>query len=159
MDFLTPSGRSERMSRIRSRNTGPELELRKRLHRLGFRYRIHYANLPGRPDIAFPSRKIVIFVHGCFWHGHHCKIGHTPKSNTEFWTRKIKTNADRDAKRVRQLRRLGWRVLTVWECGLGTIRKTESTLRAVARWIDSHPPRSSSGDLSRHAKGTAKPRK
>ena len=105
------------MARIKSRDTKPEMMVRSTLHRLGYRYRLHVKGLPGSPDIVFPSRKKIILVNGCFWHGHTCPRGRSiPKSNVEFWVTKIQTNRQRDARTLRKLRREGWRVLTVWEC-------------------------------------------
>jgi DNA mismatch endonuclease (patch repair protein) len=105
------------MSRIRGRDTKPELEVRKQLHRLGYRYRLHVSTLPGTPDLAFPSRKKAIFMHGCYWHGHTCKYGLAQsKTNKAFWRTKIRENQARDARAARLLRRLGWKVLIIWEC-------------------------------------------
>lgn len=119
MDRLTPEQRSQLMSRITGCDTAPEMLVRSMLHRLGYRYRLHSPNLPGRPDLVFVSRKKVIFVNGCFWHGHHCKKGQVkPATNQIFWADKIDTNRARDHRVQGQLRRLGWRVLTVWECEL-----------------------------------------
>lgn len=107
------------MSRIAGRDTAPEMLVRSMLHKLGYRYRLHSPNLPGRPDLVFASQKKVIFVHGCFWHGHHCKHGQTKSAtNPKFWADKIDTNRARDRRVQGQLRRRGWRVLTVWECEL-----------------------------------------
>jgi DNA mismatch endonuclease (patch repair protein) len=122
-DTLTPSERSERMSRIRSRDTKPELVLRKALHALGLRYRLG-SRLPGKPDLVFPRYKAVVFVHGCFWHRHEgCKVATTPKSNTDFWTEKFGRNVARDARVTRELEEAGWRVFVAWECDLaGKVR-------------------------------------
>lgn len=106
------------MSRVGAKDTGPEREVRRMAHALGYRFRICRADLPGRPDIVFPSRNKVIFVHGCFWHGHSCGKGKLPKSNTDFWAAKIALNRARDRRSVRALRRLGWSVLVVWQCQL-----------------------------------------
>ncbi|WP_342393739.1 DNA mismatch endonuclease Vsr [Pseudomonas viridiflava] len=123
-DFLTPAERSERMSRIRGKNTRPEVKLRKALHRLGMRYRLHGAGLPGKPDIVFARYKAIIFVHGCFWHRHPgCSIATTPKSNTDFWLDKFQKNIARDAKAVETLKLLGWHVLVIWECNLSSAKK------------------------------------
>ncbi|MCR1345510.1 very short patch repair endonuclease [Acidithiobacillus ferrooxidans] len=113
-------GRSENMRRIRSKNTSPELAVRKLLRSLGFAgYRIHRKDLPGKPDIAFISRKKAILIHGCFWHGHGCKEGlREPKSNRGYWLPKIERNRQRDAVHLAEMNRLGWSVLTVWECEL-----------------------------------------
>ena len=105
------------MSRIRARDTAPELSLRRALRAIGCTgYRLHYAKVPGRPDVAFVGRKVAVFVHGCFWHGcPHC-AQRKPKSNSDFWTRKLQANKARDARKVRALRKAGWQVITVWEC-------------------------------------------
>lgn len=109
------------MGGIRSKNTKPELTLRKALHRMGFRYRLHVSNLPGHPDIVLPKYKAAIFVHGCFWHGHNCRYFKWPKSNTVFWKDKITGNKKRAKKSERQLNKAGWRTLVVWECELGKV--------------------------------------
>jgi DNA mismatch endonuclease (patch repair protein) len=127
-DFLTPAERSDRMSRIRGKDTQPELALRKVLHRLGLRYRLYGAGLPGKPDLVFPRYRTVVFVHGCFWHRHDgCNIATTPKSNTPFWLEKFEKNVARDARVATQLEALGWRVFIVWECELGSAIKTKET--------------------------------
>lgn len=107
---------SERMRRVGSKNTAPEMIVRQMLHRLGYRYVLHDRRLPGQPDLVFPSRGKVVFVHGCFWHGHDCRRGTRPKSNAVFWATKIEGNKVRDTRHLRTLRALGWRVLVVWEC-------------------------------------------
>jgi DNA mismatch endonuclease (patch repair protein) len=107
------------MSRVRQKDTGPELVVRKILYSRGWRYRLHARDLPGRPDIVFRGRKAAIFVHGCFWHGHKgCKLATVPKTRTEFWCNKIEANRTRDIAAVEQLEGLGWKVLTVWQCEL-----------------------------------------
>ncbi|MDR1181195.1 MAG: very short patch repair endonuclease [Bacteroidales bacterium] len=117
MDIWSKEKRSEVMSKIRSKNTEPEMILRKALFAKGYRYRINYKKLPGKPDIVFPKYKTVIFIHGCFWHGHeHCKIAHIPKRNTDFWARKISMNKERDKNNEMKVAALGWKVLTFWEC-------------------------------------------
>lgn len=115
-DVVTPEMRSRMMSGIRGKDTGPEMTLRRGLHRQGFRFRLHYKALVGRPDIAFPGRKAAIFVHGCFWHRHPgCRYTTIPKSNQDFWTLKFNSNVVRDAKTMEALTNAGWRVLVVWE--------------------------------------------
>ncbi|MGV2464814.1 UNVERIFIED_CONTAM: DNA mismatch endonuclease Vsr, partial [Pseudomonas aeruginosa] len=127
-DFLSPAERSDRMSRIRGKDTQPELALRKILHKLGLRYRLHGAALPGKPDLVFPRYRTVVFVHGCFWHRHAgCNIASTPKSNTPFWLEKFEKNIARDARVAAQLEAEGWRVLVVWECELASMAKTQAT--------------------------------
>lgn len=128
MDRLSKERRSYLMSRIRSTDTGPEIAVRKIAHRLGYRFRLHRANLPGRPDIVFPCKSAVVFVHGCFWHGHFCKRTKMPKSRTDFWNEKINRNRYRDIAIRQHLRRLGWRVMVVWECALRHPDKVERML-------------------------------
>ena len=107
------------MRAVKSKDTKPEIILRKMLHALGYRYRLHRRDLPGSPDLVFPGRRKIIFVHGCFWHGHPCRgEPRLPKSNREYWVPKIRRNAERDAEHERALIELGWHVLTVWECEL-----------------------------------------
>lgn len=130
------------MASVRSRDTGPELHLRKMLHRAGFRYRLNVRKLPGSPDLVFQSRKAVIFVHGCFWHAHTCRWGKAPKSRSAFWLAKRRTNRARDRKRIAELRRLGWRVLVVWQCEL---RQPEATLRRAIRFLERRNDRQPAG--------------
>jgi DNA mismatch endonuclease, patch repair protein len=115
-DRITTAQRSALMSRVKQRDTKPELLLRSLLHRLGYRFRLKVPKLPGRPDIIFRPRKKVIFVHGCFWHGHHCKRGNLPSSNEVFWKTKIEGNRVRDARVLADLLALGWSSLVIWEC-------------------------------------------
>ncbi len=110
------------MRAVKSKDTTPELHLRRALHALGFRYRLNVKDLPGKPDLVFPKHKVALFVHGCFWHGHECKRGRrVPKSNTEYWRDKIGKNRIRDRKNKKALEALGWRVLTVWECAIASL--------------------------------------
>jgi DNA mismatch endonuclease, patch repair protein len=119
MDTVSPRRRSEIMALIRSKNTQPELVVRKLVSALGLHYRLHVANLPGRPDLVFRGRRKIVFVHGCFWHQHaRCKVAHMPKSQVAYWRRKLEGNRERDLRNVRRLRRAGWQVLTVRECQL-----------------------------------------
>jgi len=118
VDRVSPKTRSSIMASVSSKNTGPELTIRKLLFSIGYRYKLHPRNLPGTPDIAFTKREKVIFVHGCFWHGHECKYGRLPKSRTEYWAEKIKTNRHRDKKNLRKLHDLGWQALVIWQCQL-----------------------------------------
>lgn len=105
------------MSRVRSKNTKPEVFARSVLHRMGYRFRVHRKDLPGNPDIVLPKHRAVIFVHGCFWHRHPgCSKATVPKTNTDWWRNKLENNVERDARNYRQLRELGWRVFTLWEC-------------------------------------------
>lgn len=118
MDTVTAEVRSRNMARIRSKNTAPELELRRALYSRGLRYRIHVRKLPGSPDVVLTKWKTVVFMHGCFWHGHTCKYSRLPKSNQEYWSSKISRNAEKDQQHLVALEAQGWRVLTVWECSL-----------------------------------------
>lgn len=119
VDDLTPEQRSWNMSRIRGRDTKPEILVRSLLHRIGFRFRLHRRDLPGTPDIVLPKHRAVVFVHGCFWHRHPgCRYAYTPKSRVDFWTQKFAANVKRDAKTRRALEQAGWQVLVVWECEL-----------------------------------------
>lgn len=121
-DIFDPEKRSSIMRAVKSKNTKPELALRKALHALGYRYRLNVKALPGKPDLVFPRYKTVIFMHGCFWHGHQCKRGdRTPKTNRAYWSEKIARNKARDKKNAAALTALGWRVITVWECELKTL--------------------------------------
>lgn len=121
------------MQSVKTHDTGPELTVRKLLSSLGYRYRLHAKKLPGRPDIVFPGRKRVIFVHGCFWHSHGCKKGRVPKSRLDYWGPKLKTNKERDAAQVRALRSLDWSVLVVWQC---EIDNSEKLRKKLCRFID-----------------------
>lgn len=116
-DIVDPERRSEMMAGIRSRNTAPELAVRRIAHRMGLRFRLHRKDLPGRPDLVFPRHRLAVFVHGCFWHRHEgCRHASMPKSRTATWTRKFAANVERDARQQTALRSLGWGVLVVWEC-------------------------------------------
>jgi len=128
VDIWNREKRSECMSKIRSKDTKPELALRKALFARGFRYRVNDAHLPGKPDIVLPKYKTVIFLHGCFWHRHEgCKYAYTPKTNTEFWVDKITSNRERDKINAEKLAVFGWNVLTVWECEIRHIYKHDIT--------------------------------
>lgn len=119
MDHLSPDERSHRMALVRSKNTKPELAARRLLFHLGYRFRLHSADLPGKPDIVFRKRRKVIFVHGCFWHRHQgCRLTTTPVSREGFWREKFKRTVERDQRAIDRLSELGWSVLVVWECQL-----------------------------------------
>jgi DNA mismatch endonuclease, patch repair protein len=137
-DVVDPATRSRMMSGIRGKNTRPELLIRKALHAHGFRYRLH-CDLPGKPDICLPKHRAVIFVHGCFWHGHGCHLFKWPKTRPEFWRAKIGRNCEVDAAAKLRLTELGWRTGTVWECAIkGRCRQsTESITRRIAEWLRS----------------------
>jgi DNA mismatch endonuclease (patch repair protein) len=124
------------MSRIPGKNTAPELSLRKALHGLGLRFRLHGKHLAGKPDLIFPKYRTVVFVHGCFWHRHDgCRVANMPKSNIPFWVEKFEKNVARDKKVADELTRNGWQVLVVWECELGTPTKVLQTAQLVAGQI------------------------
>ena len=119
MDRVDPEVRSANMRAIRSKGMKPELAVRRMLHGMGYRYRLHRQDLPGRPDLVFASRRKVVFVHGCFWHQHRdptCRLVHRPKSNLNYWLPKLKRNVARDAKHRAHLAEMGWKVLVLWEC-------------------------------------------
>ncbi len=126
-DIVNAAKRSEIMSRIKGRNTKPELIVRRIAHGLGFRFRLHRGDLPGSPDMVFPRYRTVVFVHGCFWHRHDgCQYAYRPKSRIQFWTKKFEENVARDARNEIALRDLGWRVLVIWECET----KSQAAVRA-----------------------------
>lgn len=136
MDIVSPEKRSEMMSHIRSKDTTPEINLRKYLFKQGFRFRLHVKNLPGHPDIVLPKYRSVIFVHGCFWHQHEgCRIAKMPKTRTEFWEEKFKRNVERDKENVKALQNAGWRVLVVWECEISSKKSTK--FNDISNWIKS----------------------
>jgi len=124
-DTRTPEQRRRIMQSVATKDTEPELALRKLIYRLGFRYRLHSKKLPGRPDIAFPGKKKVIFMHGCFWHAHGCEKGHAPKSRLDYWAPKLAATKERDALSGKRLRALGWSVMTVWQCELKNLEALE----------------------------------
>jgi DNA mismatch endonuclease (patch repair protein) len=139
MDIVSPERRSAMMSGIRGQNTKPEVAVRKLAHRLGFRFRLHRRDLPGSPDLVFPRRKKVVFVHGCFWHRHPgCRFAYNPKSRVEFWQAKFATNVERDVRVQRDLETLGWDVLTIWECETADAENLAQTLLA---FLESTPAR------------------
>lgn len=118
-DNLTPEQRKHTMSRVKGKDTGPEMQVRRWVHKMGYRYRLHRKDLPGNPDLVFPAHHKIIFIHGCFWHGHDCKAGRKqPKTHSDYWTAKLARNKSRDAANQRLLTEQGWRVLVVWECEL-----------------------------------------
>ena len=137
-DTVSPEVRSRIMSRIRSKNTQPEMILRRGLHALGFRYRLHDRKLPGTPDLTFPRRRVALFVHGCFWHGHDCPLFRWPKTREEFWRAKIARNIENDRKHRAALLADGLRVGVVWECAIKRRDRSEvdAVIRRVARWIE-----------------------
>lgn len=133
-DKFSPAQRSWIMRQVQSRNTKPELLVRSLAHRLGYRFRLYRRDLPGTPDLAFPARTKVIFVHGCFWHGHPCRRGaRLPKTNAEYWQTKIARNKKRDRQHRRALRQLGWSTLVLWECQL---RDQQRLAAKLSRFLD-----------------------
>jgi DNA mismatch endonuclease (patch repair protein) len=134
-DTLTKAERSSLMSRIRGKDTKPEVFVRSALHRAGFRFRLHGAALPGRPDIVLPRHRTVVFVHGCFWHRHGCRLSSEPATRRAFWREKFARNRARDQRTARALRNLGWRVVTVWECSLRTTDRRERAIATLVRKI------------------------
>ncbi|MCY4416022.1 MAG: DNA mismatch endonuclease Vsr [Chloroflexi bacterium] len=137
-DTVSPEARSRIMARVKSKGMKPEMRVRRLLHGLGYRYRLHRADLPGRPDLVFPSRRKVIFVNGCFWHRHDgCPRVRIPATNTEYWVTKLERNYIRDARNISALEYLGWTTLTVWECELSDL--SAATDRMVAFLDDSAP--------------------
>lgn len=139
-----PSLRSWTMAQVRSKNTTPEIAVRKAAHALGLRFRLHRSDLPGKPDIVFPARRIALFVHGCFWHQHRCKRARRPKTNTAYWTKKLDRNLQRDRSTAQALRKSGWRCAVIWECETKDLRRLEATLQRIvaAPVVVSRPRRS-----------------
>ena len=127
-DRITKEQRSKNMSQIRSKDTSIELKVRKYLFSLGYRYRVNYKELPGKPDIVFTKKKIAIFIHGCYWHGHNCnsRYAHISKSNTNYWNTKIQRNQERDKRNIEQLEKDGWKVIVLWECEIKDNLKKKS---------------------------------
>ncbi len=144
VDVVDKATRSRMMSGIRGRDTKPELLIRRGLHQRGIRYRLHVRKLPGRPDIVLPKYSAVIFVHGCFWHGHECHLFRFPSSNAHFWKKKISRNRLNDAAHAEALLASRWRVLNIWECAIkGRARRDPALLlNAVERWLNSKSRRS-----------------
>ncbi len=143
-DVFGPLKRSDVMRAVKGRGTGPELRVRRLIWSLGGRYRLNRADLPGKPDIVLASRRLAIFVHGCFWHGHDCARGaRVPKANRSYWTAKVASNRRRDAAACAALEANGWRVETVWECAL---KQPDTLAAAAASWLDEGQPQ---GPLSK----------
>lgn len=133
-DIVNRARRSEIMSKIRGKNTEPELVVRRIAHKLGLRFRLHRRDLPGRPDLVFPRYRLALFVHGCFWHRHAgCRYAYTPKSRTSFWTEKFATNVARDERNEGLLQELGWRILVIWECETWDEDNVRLTLKKLLR--------------------------
>lgn len=133
MDNRSKAKRSHTMRAVRSKDTAPEMVVRRALYRQGYRYRLHRKDLPGKPDLAFISRKKAIFVHGCFWHAHGCRYGQPPKSNLEFWLPKLARNAERDQESYKALASMGWKTLVIWEC---QIKRGEDVGRIAVDFLE-----------------------
>ena len=134
MDRLTAAARSENMRRIKSKDSTPEITVRRLVHGLGYRYRLHDHQLPGRPDLVFPKRRKIVFVHGCFWHSHNrCKLAHVPASRQEYWRPKLERNKHRDVAHRRALEALGWDTLVIWEC---EVKRTETLAHRLQDFLE-----------------------
>ncbi|MEH2494335.1 DNA mismatch endonuclease (patch repair protein) [Bradyrhizobium sp. AZCC 1678] len=138
-DVVSAAVRSRMMAGIRGKNTKPELIIRRGLHARGFRYLLHDKRLPGKPDLVFPKHRAVIFVHGCFWHGHDCHLFKWPKTRIDFWRKKINRNRTVDQTAIIALKEAGWRCCVIWECGLKGRESlpAKSTIDRTARWLSS----------------------
>jgi len=139
-DHVDSGTRSAIMAKVKSRDTRPEMKVRSALHRAGYRYRLHRSDLPGNPDLTFPRFRLVLFVHGCFWHRHGCKRTTMPASNLEFWSNKFRRTMERDRKALKELKETGWATTVIWECqieaGIGRLIKM---LTGIARLSDKKP--------------------
>ncbi len=136
MDTLSPIERSERMGRVRGKDTKPEMVVRSIAHRMGYRFRLHRRDLPGRPDLVFPRHRAAIFVHGCFWHRHpdpSCRLARLPKSRLSFWRPKLEHNRERDLRNQSGLAQQGWRILVLWECEIRDRERTAERIRLFLR--------------------------
>lgn len=156
-DIVSAETRSRMMAGIRSKNTRPEMALRRGLHALGFRYRLHARDLPGQPDLVFPGRRAVIFVHGCFWHGHDCNLFRQPRTRADFWQKKLSRNREVDAAASAALATSGWRQATVWECALRGPGRLglDQVLERCAAWLVSHEGMLELRGSDRNAAGVA----
>lgn len=137
VDVHSPEQRAANMRAVRNKDTSPEITVRRLLFARGFRFRLHVRSLPGSPDIVLAKHKVVVFVHGCFWHGHGCHLFKVPSTRTDFWLSKIQGNRDRDYRDATNLLTTGWRVLTIWECALkGRYRRSApEVVEQIAQWI------------------------
>lgn len=137
-DIVDPATRSRMMSGIRGKNTRPEMTIRKELFKKGFRYRLHVSDMPGKPDLVLKKYGAVIFVHGCFWHGHKCSLFRMPSTNSEFWAEKISSNVRNDLLNQEQLLGMGWRIFTVWECAIrGKTASLNNVVDCLVEWLKS----------------------
>lgn len=141
-DTRTPAQRRRIMQSVKQKDTGPELTVRKKLHGLGYRFRLHARSLSGRPDLVFPSRKKAIFIHGCFWHGHDCGKGRLPKSRLEYWKPKIEANKTRDERNVNELKKAGWESLVLWQC---EVARLDDVLNRIVQFLGPPGRQGSSG--------------
>ena len=133
MDTLTKEKRSWNMSKIRSKNTKPEIAIRSKLHKAGYRFRLHVKDLPGKPDIVLPKYNTIIFINGCFWHRHKgCEYAYKPKTRVDFWNQKLNRNIKRQEEVTKQLRKLKWNVLVIWECEVNNEKTLKKVLRKLA---------------------------
>ena len=130
-DVFSPEKRSQVMKQIQSKDTKPEMLIRKGIHRLGYRFKLHDKSLPGKPDMVLPRYRTAIQVRGCFWHGHTCNDGHIPKSRQDYWKPKLEANKKRDSNNDRLLKEMGWKVIVVWECHCSTKQGLENELRRI----------------------------
>lgn len=149
VDTISPKRRSENMRRIASKDMKPELVVRRLVHGMGYRYRLHASDLPGKPDLVFPSRRKLLFVHGCFWHQHgslRCRIARCPKSNRRYWLPKLKRNTLRDAQHTGKLRRSGWKLLVIWEC---QTKNADVLANRIRRFLGPKGPRTSASSHSK----------
>lgn len=138
VDVVSPADRSRMMAGIKGKNSQPELLVRRLLFASGYRFRLHRRDLPGTPDIVMPGRKVVVFVHGCFWHLHQgCRYAKMPATRPDFWKAKLETNVERDRRSVEKLHALGWRVLCVWECSMRDAKTAAGLQVAMSSWIES----------------------
>lgn len=138
-DIVDPKTRSRMMANIKGKNTKPEMAIRSALHRMGYRFRLHRKDLPGKPDIVLPKYRAVVFVNGCFWHGHFCTLFKWPKTRQKFWREKILSNRKRDERNIKALLEQGWKVCIVWECSIrkqGKDRKAEKAFASLVNWIE-----------------------
>ncbi|CCG97164.1 DNA mismatch endonuclease Vsr [Marinobacter nauticus ATCC 49840] len=137
-DIVDPKTRSRMMANIKGKNTKPEMAIRSALHRMGYRFRLHRKDLPGKPDIVLPKHRAVLFVNGCFWHGHFCSLFKWPKTREEFWREKILSNKKRDQQNIRLLTDKGWRVCIVWECSIRkrTTEDVHEVIESLTKWIE-----------------------
>jgi DNA mismatch endonuclease (patch repair protein) len=134
MDVFSKDKRSQIMSRVGGKNTKPELIVRSLLHRMGYRFRIHRTDLPGNPDVSLPRHKKIIFVHGCFWHGHaECSRAKRPSTNQEFWQKKLDKNIERDRQNRDKLEALGWSILVIWQCEVKDLERVEQKIESFMR--------------------------